>query len=213
VILATGMEYRRPDLPGVEELWGRSAFHCPFCHGWEMRDRPLAVLGGGPGGFHRALLLRMWSDDVVLLANGPAELDEDDRARLSRAGVEIDERPVARLIARDGALTAIEFADGSTRAREGVLVPVSVAQRSSLATQLGADAAEPGPVVVDALVVDAMGRTTAEGVAAAGDASSQMQHIALAISAGSMAAVGVVQALMAEEHGLEVPAGPARAAT
>jgi thioredoxin reductase len=209
VILTTGMEYRPPDLPGVAELWGRSVFHCPFCHGWEARDGALAVLGGGPGGLHRALLLRMWSDDVMLLANGPAELGDDDRERLSRAGIAVDERPVARLIARDGALSAIEFTDGSTHAREGLLVPVTVAQRSSLAAQLGAEPAEPGPVVVDALVVDGMGRTTAEGVSAAGDVSSQMQQVALAISAGSMAAVGVVQALMAQEHGLDTPAAPA----
>ena len=212
VILATGMDYRPPDLPGLAALWGRSVFHCPFCHGWEMRDGALAVLGGGPGGLHRVLLLRGWSEDLVLLSDGPAELEPGDLGRLSAAGVEVDERPVARLVARDGALTAVEFADGSTRAREGLLIPVTVAQRSPLAAQLGAEPADPGPVAVDALVVDAMGRTTAEGVSAAGDASAQMQQVALAISSGSMAAAGVVQGLMAEEHGLEAPPLPARSA-
>ena len=212
VILATGMEYRKPDLPGLEPLWGRSVFHCPFCHGWEMRDAALAVLGGGPGGLHRALLLRGWSDDVMLLSDGPAELEADDLERLSAANVDVDERPVARLIARDGALAAVEFADGSTLAREGLLVPVTVAQRSSLAAQLGAEPAEPGPVAVDALVVDTMFRTTAEGVSAAGDVSAQLQQVAGAISAGSLAAAGVVQGLMAEDHGLEAPPVPVRSA-
>jgi thioredoxin reductase len=145
VILATGMEYRRPDLPGLAPLWGRSVFHCPFCHGWEMRDAALAVLGGGRGGLQRTLLLRGWSDDVMLLSDGPAELDADDLERLAAAGVEVDERPVARLIARDDALAAVEFADGSSLPREGLLVPVTVAQRSSVAAQLGAEPAEPGP--------------------------------------------------------------------
>jgi thioredoxin reductase len=208
VILATGMDYRPPDLPGLAQLWGRSVFHCPFCHGWEMRDAALAVLGGGAGGLHRALLLRGWSDDVVLLSDGPAELEPGDLERLSAAGVEVDERPVARLIARDGALAAVEFADGSTRAREGLLVPVTVAQRSSLAAQLGAEPAEPGPVAVDALVVDTMFRSTAAGVSAAGDLSAQLQQVAGAISAGSLAAVGVVQGLMAEDHGLQAPGVP-----
>jgi thioredoxin reductase len=212
VILATGMEYRPPDVPGLAALWGRSVFHCPFCHGWEMRDAALGVLGGGPGGLHRSLLLRGWSEDVVLLSDGPAELEAGDRERLSAAGVEVDERPVARLIARDGALTAVEFADGSTRAREGLLVPVTVAQRSPLAAQLGAEPAEPGPVAVDALVVDTMFRTTAEGVSAAGDVSAQFQQVAGAISAGSLAAAGVVQGLMAEDHGLEAAPVPARTA-
>jgi thioredoxin reductase len=212
VILATGMDYRRPDLPGLAQLWGRSVFHCPFCHGWEMRDKALGVLGGGPGGLHRSLLLRGWSEDVVLLSDGPPELEPGDLQRLSAAGVEVDERPVARLIARDGALAAVEFADGSTRAREGLLVPVTVAQRSPLAAQLGAEPAEPGPVAVDALVVDTMFRTTAEGVSAAGDVSAQMQQVAGAISAGSLAAAGVVQGLMAEDHGLAAPPVPARTA-
>ena len=212
VILATGMEYRLPDLPGLAPLWGRSVFHCPFCHGWEMRDAALGVLGGGPGGLHRSLLLRGWSDNVVLLSDGPAELETDDVERLSAAGIEVDERPVARLVAQDGALAAVEFADGSTRARAGLLVPVTVAQRSPLAAQLGAEPGEPGPVVVDALVVDRMFRTTAEGVSAAGDVSAQMQQVAGAISAGSLAAAGVVQGLMAEDHGLEAPPVPARTA-
>src|SRR5918999_26760 len=187
VILATGMDYRLPELPGLAPLWGRSVFHCPFCHGWEMRDAALGVLGGGPAGLHRALLLRGWSDDLVLFTDGPARLPQDDLERLSAAGVEVDERPVARLVELNGALAALEFADGSTRARVGLLVPVTVAQRSSLAAQLGAEPAEPGPVALDALVVDTMFRTTAEGVSAAGD----------------------VQSLMAEEHGLEAPPVPA----
>jgi thioredoxin reductase len=212
VILATGMEYQPPDLPGLAPLWGRSVFHCPFCHGWEMRDTALAVLGGGHGGLHRALLLRGWSDDVMLLSDGPAGLEPDGRERLSAAGVEVDERPVARLVARDGALAAVEFGDGSRLARDGLLVPVTVRQRSTLAAGLGAEPAEPGPVVVDALVVDTMFRTTAPGVSAAGDVSAQLQQVAGAISAGSLAAVGVVQGLMAEDHGLEAPPVPSRSA-
>jgi thioredoxin reductase len=209
VILATGMEYRPPDLPGLAPLWGRSVFHCPFCHGWEMRDAALGVLGGGSGGLHRSLLLRGWSEDLALFTDGPAELPEDDLARLSEAGVEVDERPVAGLIELNGALAAVEFADGSTRAREGLLVPVTVAQRSPLAAQLGADPADPGPVALDPLVVDTMFRTTAEGVSAAGDLSAKLQQVAGAISAGSLAAVGVVQSLMAEDHGLAAPPVPA----
>jgi thioredoxin reductase len=212
VILATGMDYGPPDLPGLRELWGRSVFHCPFCHGWEVRDHALAVLGGGDPGVHRALLLREWSDDVVLLGNGPAELGQGDGERLAAAGIDVDERPVARLVARGGALAAIEFADGSLLAREGLLVPVTVAQRSGLATQLGADIAEPGPVVVDAVVVDPMFRTTSERVSAAGDLSAKLPQVAGAISAGSLAAVGVVQGLMAEKRGLATPPVPARTA-
>ena len=104
VLLATGMEYRPPALPGLAELWGRSAFHCPFCHGWEVRDQPLAVLANGERAVHASLLLRGWSDDVVLLTGGPAELDGDARSRLAAAGVVVDERPVAELASSNGEL-------------------------------------------------------------------------------------------------------------
>jgi thioredoxin reductase len=94
VLLATGMDYRLPSLPGIVERWGRSVFHCPFCHGWEVRDQPLAVLDRGAEGVRRALLLRFWSDDVTLLADGPGELGPEDAERLRAAGVTVDERRV-----------------------------------------------------------------------------------------------------------------------
>lgn len=97
VLLATGMDYRFPPLPGITERWGRSVFHCPFCHGWEVRDQPLAVLDRGARGAQRALLLRFWSDDVTLLADGPTDLDLSDLERLTAAKVTVDERRVVEL--------------------------------------------------------------------------------------------------------------------
>ena len=198
VLLATGMDYRMPDLPGVAERWGRSVFHCPFCHGWEHRDEPLAVLDGGVHGPRRALLLRVWSDDVTLLTGGPAQLDAADAERLDAAGVEIDERAVSRLDGPDEALTAVVFADGAERACTGLLVPVSLHQRSRLAEQLGATLAEPGPVAADAVAVDAAFRTNVPGLFAAGDASAQLQSVASAIAAGHTAAAMIVGDLVAE---------------
>jgi thioredoxin reductase len=212
VVLATGMEYRPPEVAGVTELWGKSVFHCPFCHGWEVRDRPLAVLDKGESGVHRALLLRNWSDDVVLLTSGPADLDGAGRDRLAAAGITVDERPVERLVARDGELAEVAFAGGDRLEREGLLVPAPMHQRSGLAEQLGAAPAEPSPVTADRIDVDARYGTSAEGVFAAGDLSAQMPQVAGAIAAGSMAAVMVVQSLVGDELGLPVPAGAATGA-
>jgi thioredoxin reductase len=205
IVLATGMEYRPPSLPGLAELWGGSVFHCPFCHGWEVRDQPLAVLARGQLAVHKALLLRNWSDDVVLLTDGPAELDAGDRTRLAVAGVEVDERPVAELAARDDELEAVVFTDGSRLARRGLLVAGTLHQRSRLAEQLGAALAEPTPVAHDSLDVDAQWRTTVPGVFAAGDVSAQMPQVAGAIAAGSQAAAAVVQSLLADDYGLAIP--------
>jgi thioredoxin reductase len=206
VLLAAGMEYRRPALAGIDERWGGSVFHCPFCHGWEVRDEPLGVLDRGATGLHRALLLRAWSDDVTLLADGSAELDDDERAQLDAAGVTVDERPVAGLRGPGGTLTAVAFADGSERQCHGLLVPVTMHQRSALAEQLGADLAAPTPLAADAVAVDAVFATTVPGVFAAGDVSGRMPSVANAVAAGSSAAAAVVGSLVSEAHGL-VPAG------
>jgi thioredoxin reductase len=206
VLLATGMEYRPPALPGLAELWGGSVFHCPFCHGWEMRDQPLAVLAEPVRGVHSALLLRGWSDDIVLLTDGPADLG-DDAARLAAAGIRVDHRPVAELRRSAGQLTAVVFADGSELPRAGLLVGTTLHQRSTLVEQLGAEPAEPGPVAADAVRVDPFARTSAPGVFAAGDISAQMPQVAAAVAAGSLAAAAVMQSLMADDFGLPLPAG------
>lgn len=207
VLLATGMDYRPPDLPGLASLWGGSVFHCPFCHGWEVRDRPLAVLSRESGGVHSALMLRGWSEDVVLLTDGPARLTDEDRAALAAARVDVDERPVAELASENGELTAVVFTDGSRLAREGLLAATTTHQRSTLAEQLGVEAAAPTPIAANPVAVDNMHRTGVPGVFAAGDLSAQMPQVAAAIAGGSLAAAAVVQSLMAEDGYLEVPEG------
>ncbi|MDG5482025.1 NAD(P)/FAD-dependent oxidoreductase [Mycolicibacterium gadium] len=210
VLLATGMEYRPPELPGLAQLWGGSAFHCPFCHGWEMRDQPLAVLARGPRAVHSALLLRGWSDDIVVLTDGPDGLENDDRVRLADANITIDERRVAELDSENGELSAVVFTDGNRLARSGLLVATTLHQRSTLADQLGADPADPTPVAHNPIAVDGFYRTTTPGVFAAGDLSVQMPQVAAAIASGSHAAAAIVQSLVADEYGLAVPEGRQR---
>ncbi len=198
VLLATGMDYRRPDLPGVEERWGRSVFHCPFCHGWEVSGRPLGVLDSGESGARRAVMLRAWSDDVTLVSNGAAELSDDDAARVAAAGAEVDERPVSGLRGLGSDLDSVLFEDGSERSLNGLLVPVTLHQRSDLAAQLGAGTAEPNQLVIDAIDVDQMMSAGVPGLAAAGDVTGQMQSVANAVAAGSRAAAMIVHGLAEE---------------
>ena len=200
VLLATGMDYRYPSLDGIEERWGRSVFHCPFCHGWEVRERPLGVLDRGASGTHRALLLRAWSDDATLYAGGPAGLEDDEAERLRAGGVLVDERPVAGLRGADGGLDAVVLGDGSERPCGGLLVPVTLHQRSGLAQQLGA-AVSAGPLAADAIDVDARFSTSVTGLFAAGDASAHMPSVTAAVAAGNTAAAMLVGGLLAGEPG------------
>jgi thioredoxin reductase len=204
VLLTTGMQYRPPQLPGLPELWGTSVFQCPFCHGWEMRGKRLASLAAGREAVHSALMLRGWSDDVVLLTDGNTELTPADKHALHAAAVVVDDRRVVELHGEAGQLTEIAFADGTRMARDGLLVEAPLQQRSPLAQQLGA-ACTSGTTAPDAIAVDQIHRTNANGVFAAGDVCTEQPHLAGAIAAGSQAAMIVVQSLLADEFGLPYP--------
>jgi thioredoxin reductase len=195
VLLAMGMQYMPPDLPGVAERWGNAVFHCPFCHGWEARDGALAVLEDGDTGVFRALLLRGWSDDVVLVGS---EIDSAGRAKLEAAGVPVDERPVVAV--RDTA--TVVFADGSELPRDGLLVPAPMRQRSGLAEALGLELAPAGTIVVDQL-----GRTSVPGVFAAGDVAGTVQMVPAAMGDGARAGAQIRLSLLAEDHDLPFPPG------
>lgn len=194
VLLATGMDYSYPDIPGALERWGGSVFHCPFCHGWEVREKELAVIGADEPAFHRALLLRSWSERVTLLSGG-AELPADGRERLARAGVELDEREVAGLRGPGRELEAVVFADGSERPCGGLLLPVTLSWRSPLPGQLGARRAAPSPLGTDSIEVDKTGNAGAPGLFAAGDLLSGPLSVSLSVASGSLAAFGVVNLL------------------
>jgi thioredoxin reductase len=196
VVLAMGTDYRYADVPGLTERWGRSVFHCPFCHGWEVREKRLGVLDSGATAAKRALLLRTWSDDVTLFANGPAELDPEDEGRLRAAGVEVDERPVAEVSGPGETVEAIRFSDGDERPCDGLMVGVTMHQRSTLAADLGADMDEPAGPAADPVAVGMTRETSVPGLFAAGDMSIGMQSVANAVATGSMAAAGVVHSLM-----------------
>jgi thioredoxin reductase len=204
VLLATGMHYRPPEIPGLAGLWGSSVFQCPFCHGWEMRGKRLAALAAGEEAVHSTLMLRGWTDDVVSLTDGNSDLSPEDERTLRSAGVVVDHRRIVELIGEDGQLTEIAFADGTRLARDGLLVEAPLRQRSPLAEQLGA-ACTPGPLATDSIGVDEIHRTEAGGVFAAGDVCTKQPHLAGAVAAGSQAAMIIVQSLLADEFGLPYP--------
>lgn len=205
VLLAGGMSYEYDPLPGADGLWGDTVFHCPFCHGWEVEGRPLAARAKGDRAVHAGLLLRAWSDDVVVLTDGPAELDDEQRSKLEAAGVEVEERPIERVIAEDGKLHEIAFTDGARTARAGLLVAPRLRQRDPIAEGLGVENSPENPMMIDSIATDMIRRTNVPGVFAAGDQANPMPQITLAISTGAMAGAAVVQSLLADEFGLPMP--------
>ena len=182
LVLATGVRDVLPEVPGLAERWGTGVFHCPYCHGWEVAGRPLAVLARDGAALHLGRLLRGWTDDLVVFTNGPDGIEAEERARFERNGVAVREEPVEQLAGADGRLEAVVLAGGERVARAGLFVGPEQALRSDLAHRLGCPLTEAGRVAVDV-----GGRTSVPGVYAAGDLATAMQAVPTAAASGMMA--------------------------
>lgn len=205
VLLATGVHDELPERPGFRELWGRGIYHCPYCHGWEARDRPLAVLAKPEYLAMQVALLRQWSRDLVALTDGEPGLDEDARSRLTALGVPLIEERISRLEGDGkGNLRRILFEDGSEIGREGFFYAPPQGQRSDLAETLGCETEAVGllPAVVKS---DPTTReTTVPGVFVAGDAGTMLQGAIMAAASGAGAAAFLNHALIFEDTEAEV---------
>ena len=194
LLLATGVVDRLPQIEGLFTLYGRSVFHCPYCDGWEMRDRMLAVYGRGEKGAGLALELTLWSNDLVLCTDGPSELSGEEKLRLDKHGIKIQETPIRRLVGSDGALSHIEFTDGDTLKREGLFFNAGQDQHSNLAEKLGCQFTDNGAVQTGDYET-----TNVPGLYVAGDASKLVQLAIVAAAEGAKAAFAINQELLKED--------------
>ncbi|MDQ3442134.1 MAG: NAD(P)/FAD-dependent oxidoreductase [Chloroflexota bacterium] len=197
VILATGVRDILPKIEGVQRLLGTSMFACPYCDGWEFRDQPWAVLAAPPEALMYAAMLTNWTRDLVLLTNCVVDLDAETAQGLDRLGVLIRTEPIARLVSDEGDhLRRIVFATGDTLERSVLFHRPRQEPRSALAEQLGCELVEsPIPGLIR---VDAMQQTSVPGVFAAGDVTTPMQQIAIAVSTGSAAGAMINHHLVEE---------------
>jgi thioredoxin reductase len=183
ILIAGGMRYSLPDVPGLSKLWGDRAFACPYCHGWEHRDQKIAILGG-TGATHRVALLRSWTSDLVVLADGEPTDDVED--------VPVDERPVASV-----APGLVRFADGSELEVDALHVVAPMTPRDGLVAGLGLETTD-SQQGTGVAVADRFGATSRPGVFAAGDAAGA-GNVAAAIATGSLAATGLHRSLVFAE--------------
>jgi thioredoxin reductase len=200
LILATGVTDVLPEIPGLRELWGRGVYHCPYCHGWEVRDKPWAVLGDTPLAFERIALFRGWTSDLIMLANGVSGLVADERKRLAGLGALLDERRIASMERTGEEDVRVTFADGPSMAVGGVFIMPHQVQRSPLAEELGCEMEEFAPTASSYVKIDAATcETTIRGVYAAGDMIGPMQSLILAAASGARAAGMLNHALAVED--------------
>jgi thioredoxin reductase len=201
LLVATGVTDRIPDVPGVRERWGRDLLPCPYCHGWEIRDQPLAVLGSNTGSIPHAQLIRQWSDDVIYFAH-TQEPTPTETIELEARGIRIVHGEVTRLVVADDSLTGVELADGQVIARSAVFVrPDITPHDDDLLATVGCDLDATGFAIVDP-----SGRTSVPGVWGAGNAVDPRAQVITAAGQGSAAAIAINNDLTAEDVALAVKA-------
>ncbi|WMJ73072.1 NAD(P)/FAD-dependent oxidoreductase [Cytophagaceae bacterium ABcell3] len=197
VLIATGMVDDIPEIDGIDKFYGSSVHHCPYCDGWEVRLKPLAVIGKGRSGSGLALSLTSWSDDVVLLTNGSTVTD-DELQRLELKNIQIIDKPVMRLEGDHGLLERIVFVDGTSIERSAMFFTTDQYQRSNLAAQLGCDFTRKGGIKSSRFQ-----QTSVNGVFVAGDVSKDVQLVIMAAAEGARAGVVINKALQKEEMNLK----------
>jgi thioredoxin reductase len=195
VILALGVADELP-LPSMKARWGVSVLHCPYCHGYEVRDQPLAVIANNPAGAHQALMLPDWGP-TTYFTQGVFEPTGEEAVLLAARGVHIERTPVVELLGPGETTEALQLADGRRLEAHAVFTGPMTRVSSPLAGQLGCAFTDglTGPHIT----VDAMQQTSVAGVFAAGDAAQTMHNATLASAAGVLAGVAAHRSLVADE--------------
>ncbi|MET8826830.1 NAD(P)/FAD-dependent oxidoreductase [Streptomyces sp. NPDC004610] len=191
LIVTTGLKDELPPVPGLAERFGEDVLHCPYCHGWEVRDRAFGVLATTPLSVHQALMVTQWSPDVTFFLHtvDESELSDQDLRRLAAAGVKVVPGEVAEVLTADDRLTGVRLADGTVHEREVLFTAPRAIPQTGLLERLGArlDATPFGAYPV----VDPTGQTSVPGVYAAGNAMGFAEQVPHAVSGGYRAAAAV----------------------
>ncbi|MEM6431147.1 MAG: NAD(P)/FAD-dependent oxidoreductase [Deinococcota bacterium] len=200
VILATGVQDDTSILPGLSELWGARAYTCPYCHGWEVRDQPLAVITSGQEAYPYASFLTNWSQRLTVCTNS-GELDSEARGKLTQQhNLTIIDTPITQLSASKTE-ASVQFSDTTELTVQGIFVrPPMRLTAASLLTQLGCTLSECGSYVV----TDDSGQTTIPGVYAVGDMASPGHAVILAAASGAQAAYMLNHHFVSEQQALSL---------
>jgi thioredoxin reductase len=194
LLLATGVVDELPPINGIEDFYGSSVHHCPYCEGWEVRDQPLAIYGKDEHGYELALELTVWSRDLVLCTDGPAELKEKQLSRLHDNKIRLCEERIARLEGTNGQLERIVFANGEVLPRHALFFFSDERQHSPLPEKLGCDFTGRGAVRTGEYE-----DTCVDGLYVAGDASRRVQLVIVAAAEGAQAAFAINTELLKED--------------
>lgn len=193
VIIATGVKDELPAIPGVAELWGSKLFHCPYCHGWEVKDLPVALFGNGEMAYEFTRLLYHLNKDLVICTNGPATFTEEQRKSLARRNVAVLEETVEKVEDAPGGIL-ITLSNGTVLRKSAAYIKTNIVYHTELAVQLGCELTEQGGIKVNGQC-----ETSVQGVLAAGDVSGGTPHQVSAAAASGHLAGAMSNNMLAKE--------------
>lgn len=201
LIAASGITDVLPELPGLAERWGRTAAHCPYCHGLEYAGRRIGILGFGPAGLHQAELLRQWTDKLTLFSGGMGELDLEQVLRLESRGVVIEPAPVKQLRGEPDGAAKVRLSSGETREIDVLFTAGQMVPNDSYLDDLALERQEP-PFGGSYIKADPTGKTSHDRVWVAGNINQPPANVPMSISAGSYAGGMCNMALIGEDFDL-----------
>ncbi|WP_231459069.1 MULTISPECIES: NAD(P)/FAD-dependent oxidoreductase [unclassified Pedobacter] len=194
ILLASGLKDIMPDIIGFKECWGISVIHCPYCHGYEVKDEKVGLLLNGDMAFDMAKMVNHWNKEVAILTNGPSNLSKEQTARLKSKSINIIETELFEIAHKDGYLSRIIFDNGESIELAAVYAKPKMVQHNNLYIDLNCEINEN-----NLLVVDAFQKTTSKGVYAAGDCATLFRALSAAIAAGTMAGAMMNKELIWED--------------
>ncbi|CAM4262340.1 NAD(P)/FAD-dependent oxidoreductase [Nocardia ninae] len=199
LLVTTGLVDELPEVPGLRERWGRDVLHCPYCHGWEVRDQAIGVLGTGPMAVHQALLFRQWSADITLFTHTMPSPTAEEAEQLAARGIRVVAGEVAAFEIVDDRLAGVRLSDGTVVAREAVTVQSRMVARSNFLAALGLQPAPHPSGMGEHIPADGTGRTDVPGVWVAGNVTDLSAQVGGAAAAGAFAAAQINAELVTEE--------------
>jgi len=186
LLFAVGMKDRKLGIPGLAEVYGKSAFVCPYCDGWELRDEPLVVISRGAALMHFAPLLSGWTKRFVVCTNGPDELSEAERDELRDHHIPLFDTPIRTILSSEGMVNHVVLEDGTEIPCTGIFFKSELVTGTDLPQTLGCRISDTGVIAIDEF-----GKSSVPGVYAAGDASSLMHQSIAAAASGAIAAAAI----------------------
>ena len=206
LLVATGLVDELPDIPGLSARWGHDVVHCPYCHGWEVQDRPIAVIGTNPMGVHQASLFRQLSDTVTLIIHDGPPPAPVEREQLHSRGVSIVDGPVTEVVVGDDRITGVRLATGTVVAVDVVAVAPRLVARAEVLATLGLEPVE-APLGMGMMIeADSTGATSIAGVFVAGNVADVRGQVLHAAAAGSLTGAAINADLIAEDTARAVEA-------